>query len=72
METGYPDLALLRAQHERAGIIPTGKTYRMMEWEFHTPPEEHFNINLDAAVKAARDAGAEAVMFYSRTIGGCA
>ena len=63
---GYPDLALLRAQHEKKGIIPPDKTYRMMEWEFHTPPDEHFNINLDAATKAARDAGAEAVMFYSQ------
>ncbi len=63
---GYPDLARLRAQHERAGIISPLKTYRMMEWEFHTPPEEHFNINLEAAVAAARDAGAEAMTFYTQ------
>ena len=62
----YPDLARLRASHENAGIISPLKTYRMMEWEFHTPPEERFNINIDGALHAARDAGAEAVMFYTQ------
>ncbi len=38
----------------------------MMEWESHTPPEEHFNINFEAALNAAKDAGAEAMMFYSQ------
>jgi hypothetical protein len=47
----------LRSQHEKAGIISPEKTYRMMEWEFHTPPQERFNINLGAAMQAARDAG---------------
>ena len=42
------------------------KTYRTMEWEFHTPPEEKFDINWEAAVKAARDSGAESMMFYSQ------
>jgi hypothetical protein len=65
-EAGYPDLALLRAQHEKAGIISPRKTYRMMEWEFHTPPDEHFNINLEAAMNAAREAGAEGLMFYTQ------
>ena len=65
-ETGYPNLAQLRARHEAAGIIPPLKTYRMMEWESHTPPEEHFNINFEAALNAAKDAGAEALMFYSQ------
>jgi hypothetical protein len=63
---GYPDLALLRAERQKAGIISPQKTYRMMEWEFHTPPEERFNINVDGALAAARDAGAEAVMFYTQ------
>jgi len=65
-ETGYPNLSQLRARHEGAGIVPPLKTYRMMEWESHTPPEEHFNINFEAALHAAKDAGAEALMFYSQ------
>ena len=65
-ETGYPNLAQLRARHEGGGIISPLKTYRMMEWEAHTPPEEHFNINLDAATRAAKDSGAESMMFYSQ------
>jgi Hypothetical glycosyl hydrolase 6 len=47
-------------------IIPPNKTYRMMEWECHTPPEGNFDINLEAALGAARDAGAESMMFYSQ------
>lgn len=62
----YPDRVQARAQHERVGIISPQTTYRMMEWEAHTPPEEHFNINLDAATRAAKDAGAESMMFYSQ------
>jgi hypothetical protein len=62
----YPEWARARAQHESAGIVPPERTYRMMEWEFHTPPEEHFNINFDAAIKAAKDSGAESMMFYSQ------
>jgi len=65
-ENTYPNLSQLRARHESAGIIPPLKTYRMMEWESHTPPEEHFNINFEAALHAAKDAGAEALMFYSQ------
>jgi hypothetical protein len=64
--SSYPDLAVLRAEHERAGIIPPQKTYRMMEWEFHTPPEERFNIDIEGALHAARDAGAECMMFYTQ------
>lgn len=65
-ETSYPNLARLRAQHEQAGTISPARTYRTMEWEFHTPPEEHFSINFDAATQAAKDAGAESMMFYSQ------
>ena len=39
-------------------IVPPNKTYRMMEWECHTPPEGNFEINLDDALHAARDSGA--------------
>jgi len=57
---------LTDAQHGKPAIVSPQKTYRMMEWEFHTPPEERFNINIDGALHAARDAGAEAVMFYTQ------
>jgi hypothetical protein len=63
---GYPDLAQLRAAHERKGIIPPHKTYRTMEWEFHYPPDGNFDIDLEAAIKASRDAGAETILFYTQ------
>ena len=47
-------------------IVAPNKTYRMMEWECHTPPEGNFEINVEAALAAARDAGAESMMFYSQ------
>jgi hypothetical protein len=47
-------------------IVPPNKTYRMMEWECHTPPEGNFEINLEDALHAAREAGAESMMFYSQ------
>jgi hypothetical protein len=47
-------------------IVAPNKTYRMMEWECHTPPEGNFEINLEPALAAARDAGAESMMFYSQ------
>jgi len=65
-EGDFPSLAERRAVHEKQGIISPEKTYRTMEWEFHTPPQESFNIDWEAAVKAARDAGAESMMFYSQ------
>jgi Hypothetical glycosyl hydrolase 6 len=65
-DSAYPDLALLRAKHEQAGIVSPQKTYRMMEWEFHTPPEERFNIDIEGALHAARNAGAECMMFYTQ------
>lgn len=65
-DTGYPNLSRLRARHESAGIISPQKTYRTMEWEEHLPPEEHFHINLEAAVQDAKDAGAETMMFYAQ------
>ncbi len=62
----FPSLAQLREAHGRKGIIPPNKTYRMMEWECHTPPEGNFEVDFEEAVKAARDAGAESMMFYSQ------
>ena len=35
-----------------------------MEWEFHTPAQQTFDINLEGAIAASRDAGAESLMFY--------
>ena len=66
-EGDYPNLTELRLAHEKAGVIPAKTTYRMMEWEFHTPPAENFNINVEGAVKAAREAGAEGLMFYTQS-----
>ncbi len=34
----YPDRNALEAAHKAKGIISPVKTYRMMEWECHTPP----------------------------------
>ncbi|MBV8819964.1 MAG: alpha-L-fucosidase [Acidobacteriaceae bacterium] len=62
----YPDRRALQEAHEKGPVVPVNKTYRMMEWECHTPPEGNFDINLDHALKAARDAGAESMMFYSQ------
>ena len=66
-EDDYPDLARLRRAHENAGIVSPEKTYRTMEWEFHTPPQADFRIDVEGAVKAARDAGAESLMFYTQS-----
>jgi len=63
----YPDLAKLRRAHLEKGTIPALKTYRMMEWEFHTPPQESFDhLNIPAALDASRHAGTEAQMFYTQ------
>ena len=53
---GYPDVAALQAAHQAKGIIMPNKTYRMMEWECHTPPEGNFKIDLDAFSFVARNA----------------
>ncbi len=66
----YPNPAHLRAAHARKGRIAPNKTYRSMEWEFHTPPEANFDIDVEAAMKAARDAGAETVMVYAQSCWG--
>jgi hypothetical protein len=68
----FPDLAALRTARAKRGIIPPNKTYRMMEWEFHTPPEASFHIDVEAAMKASRDAGAESMLFYTQDCWGYA
>ena len=65
-EEDFPSLEKLREAHQQKGIIAPNKTYRMMEWECHTPPEGNFEVDFEGAVKAARDAGAESMMFYSQ------
>ena len=37
-----------------------------MEWEFHTPAQQTFDINVEGAIAASRDAGAESLMFYTQ------
>jgi len=59
----YPNLAALRAARKQQGIIPPNKTYRMMEWEFDTPPEVDCRSDWEGAMKAARDAGAKSMIF---------
>jgi hypothetical protein len=65
-ETTFPDLDRLRNAHRQAGLVSPERTYRAMEWEFHTPPQQTFDINLEGAIAAARDAGAESLMFYTQ------
>lgn len=62
----FPDREARVRAHRAKGIIAPNKTYRMMEWECHTPPEANFRVDLDRALNAARDAGAESMMFYSQ------
>jgi hypothetical protein len=62
----YPQLDLLRAEHAKKGIIPPEKTYRMMEWSLHFPPQGKFEFNLEEAMKLARETGAESMLFYSQ------
>ena len=61
-----PDLDQLRRAHQQAGPISPMRTYRAMEWEFHTPALQTFDINLEGAIAASREAGAEALMFYTQ------
>ncbi len=68
----YPELTKLLANHKKVGMISPQKTYRMMEWEFQVPPEAKFNINLEAALQASQEAGAESIMFYSQDCWGYA
>ena len=62
----YPRLELLRAEHEKKGIIPPEKTYRMMEWSLHFPPQGKFEFNLEEAMKLAKEAGSESMLFYAQ------
>jgi hypothetical protein len=62
----FPDLERLRIEHAQAGMISPGRTYRAMEWEFHTPPAQTFDIDIKGAIEASRNAGAESLMFYTQ------
>ena len=65
-DSGYPDLAQLKLARQKNGIISPDKTYRMMEWSLHFPPEAKFDFDLDAAMKETRDLGTESVMSYAQ------
>ncbi len=65
-KTVFPDIDRLHHEHAQAGIFSPGRTYRAMEWEFHTPPEQTFDIDLKGAIEASRHAGAESLMFYTQ------
>lgn len=65
-QAAFPDLDRLRREHAQQGIISPARTYRAMEWEFHTPPDQTFDIHLDGAIEASRNAGAESLMFYTQ------
>jgi hypothetical protein len=62
----FPDLAQLRHAHGKAGIIPPDKTYRMMEWSLHFPPQAKFDFDLEGAMKMTREVGSESVLFYAQ------
>jgi hypothetical protein len=68
----YPRLSKLRAAHQAQGMITPDKTYRMMEWEFHNPPSSRFDIDIEEAVKASADAGAEGLTLYTQDTWGYA
>ena len=65
-QPAFPDLDRLRRAHQQAGLVSPVKTYRAMEWEFHTPAQQTFDINVEGAIAASRDAGAESLMFYTQ------
>ncbi len=63
---GYPDLAQLRLAHEKAGVISPQKTYRMMEWGLHFPPQGKFDFDLEGVMRQTREVGTESVMAYAQ------
>ena len=65
-KTSFPDLDRLRRDRERRGVVSPSQTYRAMEWEFHTPAQQSFDINIEKAIAASRNAGAQSLMFYSQ------
>jgi len=65
-EAAYPQLAQLRAEHQKKGVISPAKTYRTMEWSIHIPPEGRFDIDLAPAMALARDTGAETMLLYAQ------
>ncbi len=62
----FPRLESLQAEHKRKGVISPAKTYRMMEWSLHFPPQGKFEFNLEEAMKRTRDTGTESVLFYAQ------
>ena len=68
----YPRLEDLIEEHRRKGIIPPEQTYRMMEWSLHFPPQGKFEFNLEEAMRLAREAGTESMLFYAQDCWGYA
>jgi hypothetical protein len=65
-QSTFPNLDEMRRAHKQAGLISPARTYRAMEWEFHSPAQQTFDINLEGAMVATRDAGAESLMLYTQ------
>jgi hypothetical protein len=61
-----PLLAAAGSKDNKQHVVPPNRSYRVMEWECHTPPEGNFDVNVENAVKSAHDAGAESLMLYSQ------
>lgn len=61
----FPDPEKRRAAQSNTPL-PPNRNYRTMEWECHTPPSANFDIDVDAAMHAAADCGAECMMLYAQ------
>ena len=71
-ETTFPDLERLRHAHRQAGLVSPGRTYRAMEWEFHTPPQQTFDINLEGAIGGRPRCGCgKPDVLHARSLGIC-
>ena len=68
----YPNLAELGAAYAKQGKVAAAKVYRMMEWEFHNPPDATFEIDVEGAMRATHDAGAQGVLLYTQSCWGYA
>jgi hypothetical protein len=49
-EPAFPDLGQLQRRQRQAGIVSPERTYRAMEWEFHTPAQQTFDIHVEGAM----------------------
>jgi Hypothetical glycosyl hydrolase 6/Beta-galactosidase trimerisation domain len=65
-DSDFPNLDQLRRAHQQASPYSPMRTYRAMEWEFHSPAQQTFDINIEGAIAASQSAGAESLMFYAQ------